>query len=116
VDLNRRINCYGQVLKIIKLAYYSSFIGFIVYTNGLTSYIILSDNMNEEKVYSGTFGSKVPLAPGSALPIQYLKLFSLVHNIEMYPFCGSQLGRAAGVSAFITKQEQESCSLKLRSG
>jgi ribosomal protein L2 len=55
-DFFRRINNYGYILKIIKNNYYTSFIGGILYENGLFSYILLSETLLiGSKVYSGSF-------------------------------------------------------------
>lgn len=100
IDFFRRINCYGSILKQIKLRFYSSFVGLISYENGLSSHILLSHGprYNTEdliRLYSGTFVKKVPLKIGTSLPIHYLKLFTTVNNPELYPYSGSSLVRAA---------------------
>jgi ribosomal protein L2 len=43
VDFFRRINSKGLLVKKLKIPLYSSFIGLILYENGLTSYILLSE-------------------------------------------------------------------------
>lgn len=55
VDFIRRVNSYGFIFKIIKHSLFSSLIGLIIYENGLSSYILLSENNNlYNKLYSGT--------------------------------------------------------------
>jgi len=44
VDFFRRINSFGFIFKIIKTSLFTSFLGLIIYENGLTNYIILSEN------------------------------------------------------------------------
>lgn len=58
----------------------------------------------------------MPLNIGSALPLSYLKLFTVVSNIELYPFSGSVLARAAGAGAILTVQSLDSSVLKFKSG
>lgn len=117
LDLFRRINCYGFLVKKFKLFHYSTLIGLIIYENGLGSYILLSEIKDmRDKIYSGSFGKKVPLTVGSALPLVFLKLFSVISFIEVYPFSGSLLARAAGTSAVLTAHSSDIASIKLRSG
>lgn len=53
---------------------------------------------------------------GFALPIYNFSLFSLVNNIELYPFSGSSLIRAAGTSAIIINKYMNYVLVKLKSG
>jgi ribosomal protein L2 len=121
IDFFRRLNNYGIVFKIFKVSFYSSFIGLILYQNGLSSYILLSNNVIiGDLIYSGTLlkkeNKKEKILLGFALPLFYMNLLSMIHNIELYPFSGSSLMRAAGTSTFITTKYKHKVSLKLKSG
>lgn len=119
IDFIRRINCFGLVLKRIKISFYSAFIGLIIYENGLSSYILLSNLVEEDmRLFSGTLSDsrRDHIITGSALPLIDMKLFMVVNNIELYPFSGSSLARAAGVGAMITSQLKRTTHLKLKSG
>lgn len=117
IDFFRRVNCYGFLIKKFKISFFTSLVGWIVYENGLSSYILLSDyNELHRKLYSGTFGKKVPLVVGSALPIKFSKLFTTLNNVELYPFSGSILARSAGVSVMLTALTINTGTLKLKSG
>jgi len=119
VDFFRRINSYGFIFKIIKTSLFTSFLGLIIYENGLTNYIILSEAMKiNNPLFSGsTWNISQKLKSGYAVPLSYINLFSLVNNIEIYPFKGSSYARAAGMSAIITvKMSNSKVLLKLKSG
>jgi len=45
IDFFRRINQFGFIAKIIKNIKFSSYLGLIIYKNGLSSYIILSEKV-----------------------------------------------------------------------
>ena len=117
VDFFRRINSFGIVVKIIKTSIYTSFLGLILYSNGLSSFILLSDNTYiNDNIFLGTYYKKLNYTFGFSLPISYLSLFSTVNNIELYPYSGSTLARAAGMSSMIINKLNSFVVLKLRSG
>ncbi len=89
VDSFRRLNCYGYLSNKFKAAFYTALVAFVIYQNGLTSFILWSDSLklkSTDKIYSGTLGKKVPLNVGTALPLEYIKLFTTISNIELYPY------------------------------
>jgi ribosomal protein L2 len=47
IDFFRRQNSYGFILKILKNPNYTSFLGFLIYENGLFSYILLSETLKK---------------------------------------------------------------------
>ena len=119
VDFYRRVNCYGYVIKKYKISFYTSLLAFVIYQNGLSSNILWSDSLKlkkSDKIYSGTFGKKVPLNVGTALPLNFIKLFTAISHIELYPFSGIVLARSAGASVMLTAQEKNTTVLKLKSG
>ena len=117
IDFYRRINCYGYILKKIKISTYSSYIGLIIYENGLISYILLSDNINiNYKLYSGDNIDEKNIFIGSAIPLSNIKLFMIISNIELYPYSGSKLIRSAGTSAIVTTKLFNNSTIKLKSG
>lgn len=119
IDFYRRINAWGWLMKIIKTSHYSSYIGLILYQNGLTSLILLSEHcVTNRRYYSGT----APLEDnslywGNAQSLQNAKLFSLVHSLELLPYKGMQYVRAAGTYCLLAvKLSNNKCLLKLKSG
>jgi ribosomal protein L2 len=119
IDFFRRINNYGYIYKIIKCSNRTALIGGIIYENGLFSHIIISETIKlGSKIYSGTNikNNNDSSIIGNSVILQKIKLFSVVNNIEKYPFSGSSLIRAAGTSAIITTKINNTVMLKLKSG
>jgi len=115
VDFFRRINNYGFVYKIIKDSRRTSFLGGIIYENGLFSYIILAENIFlGQKIYSGIFNNLNKIGYTSLL--KNIKLFDILNNIEIYPRKGATLSRSAGSNALLTSINNNIVTLKLKSG
>jgi len=70
------------------------------------------------KVYSGFVNEKQRrlVDIGSALPVKLFSLFTIVNNVENYPFSGSTLFRAAGGSCILVGKNKDERILKCRSG
>jgi len=117
IDFFRRINSYGFIFKIVKTSLFTSFLGFIIYENGLSNYILLSDKVNINSIiYSGSSFIKRKFFLGDSLPLGDIGLFSLVNNIELNPFKGSIYARSAGLSAILSSKKDKKILLKLKSG
>jgi len=118
VDFYRRLNAFGVVCEIKYDAYRSAFIGLILYDNGLFSNIILSETTKlGHNLFSGVVpANKYAFSKSSSFSLNHIPLFSLVNNVEVKPFFGSSLSRAAGVSAVVTSNVNNIITLKLRSG
>jgi len=106
IDFFRRINSYGIIYKIIKSSFRTGFIGGIIYENGLFSYILLTESLKKgSRIYSGTYLSKNEV--GTTMSLKKIQLFTLINNIEIYPYAGGKLVRAAGASGMITAREKK---------
>lgn len=116
VDFFRRINCFGYISRIQQTSLFTGYLGLIIYQNGLSNYILLSENLAVgDRIYCGTaidpLKFKFGLVQGSSLSLFYMPIFSLVSNIELYPYKGGQLARAAGTSAIIVAKSDKDVSL-----
>ena len=117
IDFYKRINNYGFILNIIKNRNYTAYISGIIYENGLYTFILLTENLNlGNKIYIGSFYNIETNQLGLNICIKFIKLFSLIHNIELFPFSKSILIRAAGGSGLIIKKEYNKAIIKLKSG
>ena len=88
-------------------------IALIYYTNGTKNYILHTKNLKVgNTIFSGP-GS--PLNVGNTLPLNEIPLGSTVHNIELVPNKGGQIGRAAGTSAKILAKEGKYVTLRFPS-
>ena len=119
IDFYRRVNSYGYIYKILKSSNRTAFIGSVIYENGLFSHIILTENLKlGSKIYSGTYSFDVNDCNqiGTSLPLKEMKLFSILNNIENYPFTGGSIIRAAGSNAILTTKNNKKVIIKLKSG
>jgi large subunit ribosomal protein L2 len=62
-------------------------------------------------------GDKVPIKPGNSLPLRYIPIGSLVHNVSLKPNQKGQLLRSAGTyGQLIQKIDNKYAQIKLSSG
>ncbi|MBA4274603.1 MAG: 50S ribosomal protein L2 [Alphaproteobacteria bacterium] len=92
----------------------SSFIALIKYADGELAYILAPQRLKAgDTVISG---EKVDIKPGNAMPLKNIPIGTIVHNIEMKPGKGGQMGRAAGAYVQLVGKDSGYAQLKLRSG
>lgn len=107
----------STILNITKNRSYTALISGIIFENGLYTYTLLTENINiGNKIYIGVFIKKNTNELGLNICLKFIKLFSLIHNIEIFPFSKSILIRAAGGSGLIIKKEINKVVIKLKSG
>ena len=103
----------------MKTPFYTAFLGFIIYQNGLSGYILLSDGLTlGSRIFNGSFLNNKNLleTKGYSLPLRNANLFSVVSNVELNIFKGGSLSRAAGTGLILTSKLGESVLLKSKSG
>jgi len=89
-------------------------IALLHYADGEKRYILAPEGLKVgSKIISGP-GSDIIV--GNALPLKEMPLGSFVHNVEMKPGKGGQLGRSAGTSIQVMAKEGEFAQLKMPSG
>lgn len=89
-------------------------IALLHYADGEKRYILAPEGLKVgSKVVSGP-GSDIQI--GNALPLKEMPLGSFVHNVEMKPGKGGQLGRSAGTALQLMAKEGEFATLKMPSG
>jgi large subunit ribosomal protein L2 len=93
----------------------SARIALIHYVDGEKRYIIAPLGLKPgDTVMSG---KDAPIRPGNAMPLQFIPLGTMVHNIELQPGRGGQIVRAAGTSAQVLAKDHPSwVTLRLPSG
>ena len=108
---------FGVPAKVFSIEYdpnRSSRIALLHYADGDKRYIIAPDGLKVgDKIQSGP-GSDIVI--GNALPLKEMPLGSFVHNVEMKPGKGGQLGRSAGMALQLMAKEGGYAQLKLPSG
>lgn len=89
-------------------------IALLHYADGEKRYIICPNGLNVgDKVEAGP-GSEIRI--GNALPLREIPLGSIVHNVELRPGKGGQIGRTAGSEVQLNAKEGDYALLKMPSG
>jgi large subunit ribosomal protein L2 len=92
----------------------SAFIALLKYDDGELSYILAPQRLNVgDKVIAG---DKTDIKPGNAMPLKNIPVGTIVHNVELKPSKGGQMGRAAGAYIQLVGKDSGYAQLKLRSG
>jgi len=92
----------------------TSRIALLFYSDGEKRYILAPEGLKVgDQVMSGS-GSEITV--GNALPLNEMPLGSFVHNVELKPGKGGQLGRSAGSSLQLMAKEGSYAQLKMPSG
>jgi large subunit ribosomal protein L2 len=117
IDFYRRLNMKGKVINIIYDPNRTARLALVLYVNSYCSFILLQKNVKINSViYSGSIESDDIIQTGFSMPLKYMPLFSNISNIELKPFNGSQLCRAAGTSCMLVgKIDNKLGVLKLNS-
>ena len=92
----------------------SANIALLNYKDGEKRYILAPLGLNVgDTVMSG---EKADIRTGNALPLTKIPLGSIIHNLEVKPGTGGQLGRAAGNLAQLMAREGKYAQIRLPSG
>ncbi len=107
---------HGVPAKVFSIEYdpnRTTRIALLHYVDGEKRYILAPDGLKVgDKLMSGT-GSEIKV--GNALPLKEIPLGSFVHNVELKPGKGGQLGRSAGASIQLMAREGKYAQLKMPS-
>jgi len=105
-----------SVAKVVSIEYdpnRNARIALLHYDDGTKKYIIAPRSLKVGMpIYSG---SKSPIEIGNAMPLEFIPLGSIVHNIELTLGKGGQIARAAGTYAQVIAKEGDFVTLKLPS-
>ncbi len=108
---------FGVPAKVFSIEYdpnRTCRIALLHYADGDKRYILAPEGLKVgDKVQSGS-GSDILV--GNSLPLKELPLGSFVHNVELKPGKGGQLGRSAGSSLQVLAKEGDFAQLKMPSG
>ncbi|MBN1222832.1 MAG: 50S ribosomal protein L2 [Candidatus Aminicenantes bacterium] len=92
----------------------SAFISLIKYKDGERRYILTPHNL---KVGQSILSSNklVDILPGNAMPLRFIPLGTVVHNIEMKNGKGGQIAKSAGTGAQILAKEGDYAQIRMPS-
>ena len=115
IDFKR--NKPGIPAKVFSIEYdpnRSARIALLHYADGEKRYILAPNGLKVgDKIVSGP-GSEISI--GNSLPLKEIPLGSSIHNVELKPRKGGQLGRSAGVALQLMAKEGNYAQLKMPSG
>lgn len=115
IDFKRdKDNILGTVATIEYDPNRTAHIALINYLDGEKRYIIAPNKLKVgDKIISG---ENVDIKIGNCLPLKNIPEGTTVHNVELKPQKGAQLGRSAGSAIQILSHEDKYTLLRLRSG
>ncbi|MBK33119.1 MAG: 50S ribosomal protein L2 [Dehalococcoidia bacterium] len=115
IDFKRdKFDIPGRVAAIEYDPNRSSRIALIFYADGEKRYIIAPDGLSvDDQIISG---SGVPVNTGNTLPLSEIPTGTVIHNIELIPGRGAQLGRSAGASIQLMAKDSGYALLRMPSG
>ena len=116
IDFKRRkFEVEGTVQRIEYDPNRTAFIALIAYADGEQAYIIAPQrHAAGDKVIASE--KAVDVKPGNAMPLQYIPVGSIIHNVEMKPGKGGQIARSAGGYAQLVGRDAGMAILRLNSG
>jgi len=115
IDRYRQLNFFGIICKIFKHFFVSGYVGLVIYDNGLSSFILLSEGLRIGlRIFSGYAQSNVNV--GSTCKVLNIRPFDSINSLEFYPFSGFKIARGAGVFSYIFSKDILKSNIKLPSG
>lgn len=115
IDFRRdKIDIPGKVASIEYDPYRSARIALINYVDGEKRYILAPNDLTVGQVIMS--GTTADIKPGNTLPLKFIPLGTIIHNVEMKIGKGAQLVRSAGTFAQLMAKDGRYVQVKLPSG
>jgi large subunit ribosomal protein L2 len=115
IDFKRRKD--GVPAKVATIEYdpnRSAYIALLHYADGEKRYILAPQRLSVGATV--TSGPQAEPNIGNALPLANMPIGTVVHNVELQPGRGGQIGRAAGAAIQLMAKEAGMATLRLPSG
>ncbi len=115
IDFKRnKIDIPGEVETIEYDPNRSAFISLIKYRDGERRYILSPMNLTVSQAIISS-NKQVDILPGNSMPLQFIPLGSIIHNIELRNGKGGQVVRSAGSSAQVLAKEGNYAQIRMPS-
>ena len=114
IDFKRKKSGPAQVLSIEYDPNRSSRIALLRYDDGSKAYILAPEGLAGGMTVES--GEELEPNIGNCLPLRRIPLGTEIHNVEMQPGRGGQLGRSAGAHVTLTAREGHWAQITLPSG
>lgn len=115
IDFKRdKIDMPAKVLFIEYDPNRTANIARLEYEDGERRYILAPNGLNRGDIIISS--EKADIKPGNALPLSFIPIGTVIHNVELYPGHGAQLVRAAGTAAQLMAKENGYAQVRLPSG
>ncbi|HVV35991.1 MAG TPA: 50S ribosomal protein L2 [Acidimicrobiales bacterium] len=88
-------------------------IALLHYRDGEKRYILAAKNVNVGDMLQSGQGAEI--RPGNALPMRFIPVGTVIHNVELYPGAGGKMARSAGSSVQLVAKEGNFATLRLPS-
>ena len=115
IDFKR--NKDGISAKVTAIEYdpnRTAYIALLSYADGEKRYILAPLGLNVGDVVMS--GKDAQIKVGNSLPLEYIPVGSVIHNVELQEGKGGQLGRSAGAEIQLVAKEGKYATLKMASG
>ena len=115
IDFKRRKD--GIPAKVAAIEYdpnRSAYIALLHYSDGEKRYILAPQRLRVGATVMSGPGAEISV--GNALPLAGMPIGTVVHNVELEPGRGGQMGRAAGAAIQLMAKEHGRATLRLPSG
>lgn len=115
IDFRRNKDGIEAVVKTIEYdPNRTANIALLVYKDGEKRYILAPLGLNVgDKLVSG---KDADIKVGNALPLEFIPVGTMIHNIELQPGKGGQIARSAGMAAQLMARDGGMATLKMPSG
>lgn len=115
IDFKRgKIDISGEVETIEYDPNRSAFISLIKYKDGERRYIVTPYNLAVGQIVVSS-DKQVDILPGNAMPLRFIPLGMVVHNLELKKGKGGQIAKSAGTSAQILAKEGNYAQIRMPS-
>lgn len=115
IDFKRsKIDIPGEVETIEYDPNRSAFISLIKYRDGERRYILAPMDVTVSQAIISS-NKQVDILPGNSMPLRFIPLGSIIHNIELRNGKGGQVVRSAGSSAQVLAKEGHYAQIRMPS-